>query len=980
MRLLICYVAVLSIASVSAFGESFTNWENPHVHPLDNTPDGNRLLAVNLPDAQLEVFDISNGTPMRQFSVPVGIDPVSVRARSNTEAWVVNHISDSVSIVDLTTGHVVHTLDTDDEPADVIFSETSARAFVSCSQTNTVLVWDLNALDAPPQRLNIIGEDPRALAFSEARDEVYLAVFESGNNTTILGGGSQMGGGFPPNVVNNNSGPHNGTNPPPNDGNNFTPAQNPANPNPPAVGMIVKKNDAGQWMDDNNGNWTDLVSGANANASGRPQGWDLYDHDLAIIDAGTLDISYATGLMNICMSLAVHPTTQEVTVIGTDATNEVRFEPVLRGRFLRVNMARVSPAGASTLGVQDLNQHLTYGATVPFVPIPQEERDKSLGDPRAIVWMADGTRGYVAGMGSNNVVMIDSSGTRLNKTLDPLQTTIEVGEGPTGLALNERDGVLYVLNKFSSTLSVVDLATETEVDQIAIHDATPTAVKVGRKHLYDTHRNSGLGHIACASCHVDARMDRLAWDLGAPDGEMKAFDQNCLIANNCEDWHPMKGPMTTQTMQHIIGMEPLHWRGDRFGIEEFAEAFLVLQGADEALPTEGPVDEMQDFEDFLASIYFPPNPYRKFDNSLPTDLPLPGHFTTGRFGPAGQPLPNGNAQAGLFEYRTGGLDGGLQCVTCHTMPTGAGADGALVGFPPTFQPLPPGPEGERHLTIVSIDGSTNVSMKTPHLRNQYDKVGFETTQQMNTAGFGFLHDGSVDSIARFVNEPVFSLASDQETADMVAFMLAFAGSDLPDGSPTNPLEPPGPPSQDTHAAVGTQTTLVDIATASAAQIALMNDMMLEADLGRVGLIVKARVGGVLRGARYDGAGIFQTDRAGETITTVDLQALAAPGSEQTWTVVVAGAETRLGVDRDEDGFFDRDEIDNCSDPADPLSVPGAKGDLNSDNVVDIDDIDGFSSALLSDNPTAFEQDRADTNCDGTLNGADIASFMGLLLQ
>ena len=34
-------------------------------------------------------------------AVPVGLDPVSVRARSNTEAWVVNHVSDSVSIVDL---------------------------------------------------------------------------------------------------------------------------------------------------------------------------------------------------------------------------------------------------------------------------------------------------------------------------------------------------------------------------------------------------------------------------------------------------------------------------------------------------------------------------------------------------------------------------------------------------------------------------------------------------------------------------------------------------------------------------------------------------------------------------------------------------------------------------------------------------------------------------------------------------------------
>ena len=34
------------------------------------------------------------------------------------------------------------------------------------------------------------------------------------------------------------------------------------------------------------------------------------------------------------------------------------------------------------------------------------------------------------------------------------------------------------------------------------------------------------------------------------------------------------------------------------------------------------------------------NPFRTFENGLPTDLPLPGHFSVGRFSPAGTPLPN----------------------------------------------------------------------------------------------------------------------------------------------------------------------------------------------------------------------------------------------------------------------------------------------------------------------------------------------------
>ncbi len=77
--------------------ESFVNWETPHVHPLDVTPNGQWLLAVNTPDNRLEVFDLQSATPVHVSSIPVGLDPVSVRARSNAEAWVVNHVSDSVS-------------------------------------------------------------------------------------------------------------------------------------------------------------------------------------------------------------------------------------------------------------------------------------------------------------------------------------------------------------------------------------------------------------------------------------------------------------------------------------------------------------------------------------------------------------------------------------------------------------------------------------------------------------------------------------------------------------------------------------------------------------------------------------------------------------------------------------------------------------------------------------------------------------------
>ncbi|HKQ48150.1 MAG TPA: hypothetical protein VJZ71_08790 [Phycisphaerae bacterium] len=976
-------VVVLCLSVPPALAQPFVNWENPHVHPLDITPDGDTLLAVNTADNRLEVFDITSGAALHLGAIPVGLDPVSVRARTSTEAWVVNHISDSISIVDLATMRVVFTIRTDDEPADVVFVGSSPqKAFVSCSQANTVVVFDTAAPATRLATLAIDGEDPRSMAVNVARGEVYVAVFESGNRSTILGGGLAMGGtGFPPNVVNDPAGPYGGVNPPPNDGTNFKPPQRAGNPAPPGVGLIVKKNGAGLWMDDNAHDWTSMVSGANHALSGRPADWDLFDHDIAIIDATTHALRYANGLMNIGMALAVNPANEQITLVGTDATNEVRFEPVLEGRFLRVNLARVTPTPA-TVGISDLNQHLSYGTTVPFVAIPQGERDKSLGDPRAIVWNAAGTRGYVAGMGSNNVVIIDAAGTRQPLLSNPLDVTIDVAEGPTGLALDETRGRLYVLSKFAARVSVVDTATETVLTDVGFYDPSPIAIKIGRKHLYDTHRNSGLGQIACASCHVDARNDRLAWDLGNPDGTVKTFNQNCPLGG-CQDWHPMKGPMTTQTLQDIIGREPHHWRGDRNGLEEFAGAFTGLQGDDLPLPS----PDMQEFESFLATIHFPPNPSRNagrypvtpLDNGLPSNLPLPGHFTTGRFAPAGQPLPNGNAVTGLTAYRTGGLDT-VQCVTCHTLPTGMGLDGAFTGFPPTFQPLPPGPNGEHHLALVSQDGSTNVSIKIPHLRNMHEKVGFEMTQTSNRSGFGFLHDGSVDSLARFLNEPVFNVTSDQQTADLVAFMLSFAGSDLPQGSPTNPLEPPGVAGKDTHAAVGWQTTLIDDTSPAPGQILLISDMIGLANTNKVGLIVKGVQGGIARGYRYNGGGNFQSDRFAETITSGALQAAAAPGSELTYTIVPKGSETRIGIDRDDDGFYDREELDACSDPANAASVPGDPSvDIDSDGDEDFTDVAAFVAVLLGSPQDVNHTPRCDLNCDGAENGLDIHPFVDAFL-
>jgi YVTN family beta-propeller protein len=935
---------LLLFATAASAQTNFMNFETPVIHPVALSPDASTLAVCNLPDARVEIFDVTTGTPDQIDSIPVGIDPVTVRFRTNSEIWVVNHISDSVSVVDLTAGRVVATLQTKDEPCDVVFA--NGRAFVSCSQANTIQVFDA-VTRALTNDLAVTAEEPKAMAVSGDGTEVYVAVFESGNHSTILGGGGDGSIGVPPNVV-ETSGPYFGENPPFDNSNpgGFDPPKNPGNGSPPDVGLIVKKDpNDNLWKDFQGGDWTSVVSGASASASARVPGWDLYDHDVVVIDTDSLAVTYATWLMNSNMAIGVNPASGMVTVVGTDGTNEIRFEPNITGKFTKVLMATVDPSDLSKT-VVDLNAgHLDYSSGT----IIQTERDKSIGDPRGIVWNTAGTKGYVSGLGSNNVIVIDSSGARTSVE------QIDIGEGPTGLVLDESRDRLYVLNRFGAEISVIDTDTDSEVHpRVPLHDATDLAIRVGRKHLYDTHKTSGLGQISCASCHIDSRMDRLAWDLGDPTGTVKALDDPGLpgtdlnlgagmpgLTTNFTAFHPMKGPMSTQTLQDIIGKEPLHWRGDRLGIEEFNPAFIGLNGDDAMLTTQ----EMQEFEDLLATIHFPPNPFRNFDNTLPSNLPIPGHLATGRHAlPRGSQLPDGNPQQGLELYRgtSAGspfdrdrLDSGaFTCVQCHTLPTGMGTDFTLVGstfvqIAPNASDHPTAP-GARHIQIVSVDQSTQRAIKTPHVRNAYEKFGFEYSQTMSLSGFGFLHDGSVDSLAQFVDEPVFTIANDQVVADLVAFVLCITGSDLPEGTTAADtsnfiFEPPGPPSNDAHAAVGKQVTITDgnavpmfgFADIIAEMISLADD-----DPGRVDLVAHGVESGENRGWTYNRAtDMFDSDRDGESLTPAALRALASASAELTYTVIYRGAGTRVGIDRDGDGYGNRTELDLGSDPADAGSIP-----------------------------------------------------------
>ncbi|HKC52156.1 MAG TPA: hypothetical protein VKF60_15285, partial [Myxococcota bacterium] len=194
----------------SAFGQgNYTLFESGPVRPLAQSPNGTLLFACNIPDARLEIFAVSANGLAHVGSVPVGLEPVAVAARSDSEVWVVNQLSDSISIVDVTTQRVTRTLLVGDEPRDIVFAGPGKnRAFITAAHRgqnrpgdpqllsggvgrSDVWVFDTASLGAalggtPLAVLNLFGDTPRALAVTANGATVYAAVFHSGDQTTAV--------------------------------------------------------------------------------------------------------------------------------------------------------------------------------------------------------------------------------------------------------------------------------------------------------------------------------------------------------------------------------------------------------------------------------------------------------------------------------------------------------------------------------------------------------------------------------------------------------------------------------------------------------------------------------------------------------------------------------------------------------------------------------------------------------------------------
>jgi DNA-binding beta-propeller fold protein YncE len=842
--------------TADAAPSSLVVFESGPVRPLALSSDGQRLYVANAPANCLEIYSVEGDTLRLASTVSVGLEPVAVAERNASEVWVVNHLSDSVSVVRLDgTPRVLRTLQVGDEPRDVVFAGTNRdRAFISSANRGQnrpgftsaslitpgagradIWVYDAAQLDdslngKPLSVLTLPSDVPRALAVSNDGRTVYAASFMSGNRTTVLHRDAL-------NI------------PKPGISTSLDGVQ------APATGLIVRF-DGAVWRDEARNDWSNRVK------------FTLPDEDVFTIDAAAATPALGarhSGVGTTLFNMAVSPADGRLFVTNTEAFNEVRFEgsgqrgnTTVRGRIAESRVTVITPSSGAVTPVH-LNPHVNF-ALPQGASLPAAEKAKSLSQPTALVFSTNGDTLYTAAFGSSKVAALPTSALVSGSYTPDSSRHIDVPAGPAGLAINASGNRLFVYSRIAHAVVVIDTANRSVLSTRNLFSPESTATKDGRRFLYDAALSSANGTVSCGSCHVFGDLDHLAWDLGNPDDRTQSNPNAYLPLSprTTIRFHPLKGPMTTQTLRGMRGNGPMHWRGDRTGtsravvrgqtesleeaaFKEFNGAFVGLLGRETPI---SPV-QMQTFTDFAMQLAMPPNPVRALDNSLTAE-----------------------ESAGRDIYMNFPITLLGSCDNCHRLRPNSGQFGTngLMTF-----------EG----------GRITENFKIPQLRNMYTKVGMFGFSADNGAitgaqirGFGFSHDGTLDTLDNFFRDPVFLFpAPAAETRRQVtAFVLAFDSDLFP--------------------IVGQQLTWRPGASETIeGRLALLRGQAQTVAPRRVcDLVARATVNGASFSALLQGDGNWAM-RGGGVRSDTELRGLATVTQPITFTCVPPGTGRRIALDQ-----------------------------------------------------------------------------------
>ncbi|MFK7742113.1 MAG: YncE family protein [Planctomycetota bacterium] len=751
---LLSAAAAFTIAAPTAAQNTdshFTNYETPQVHPVESAvltyPGGTMpvVFVCNTPNSSVELYEAN--TMLLLDSVRVGLGPATARYLNTlgTESlYTCNMDGDSVSrVVAIASApgiarlELMRTTHVGDQPADVAVVPSTGALMVTLSGRSAFALLDATSLAPVP------GSAP----------ENILDVDASGLRIGIK--------------------------------------------EPRQIAVLGSHGVADQRV---------FVLNHRGGVSNSPLDADLYwfESTAGVLSEGIVPervVPSIPGLGSTNHAFEIFDGGQRMAVVGTHARNDIFSESALAALptgFVESWMwivdipangipQIVDVAGATTAAEPSmhLNQLSAGGTLNPTDALSQptdiEVFDDGAGRVFALTaYHSDRVallRPDASAPGGYNVTRID---------LTPINSTYSMA-GPRGIAFHPATGHLYVSCRLDNSIRVIDPGTglnqgvELPSGLALAVDPTPLAIRAGRTFLYGAH-HSGSHTVSCASCHIDGRIDGLAWDLtdpplpgAAPRIPLGLHGGSPVTGNPSSSeflkyFPDRKGLLMTQSLQGLVNdvlnesgqvfatNAPYHWRGDRGRFQDFLGAFQSLLGG----PANGiKPSDMDMMTRFINTIRYTPNPEQARDRRVagtydPTKLP--GKRSTGLL-------------LGLETFHSEFVLNGTQtCSSCHALPVGS--DGLLTEILDTF-------EGGSSTSLAQ-------PFETAQLRGLFPResqIADAPNLPVFVAARGLGHNGNdvinVGTVDQFVGGPAFAYSSPAARDANSAFVRQFDLGEAP---------------------------------------------------------------------------------------------------------------------------------------------------------------------------------------------------------
>jgi YVTN family beta-propeller protein len=234
---------------------------------------------------------------------------------------------------------------------------------------------------------------------------------------------------------------------------------------------------------------------------------------------------------------------------------------------------------------------LQNSIALPGERISLDITDEPVGIPLDMVITTD--HFFVLNAGSNDLTVID-------QTDGKTAAHLELADNPRSMVLSVDQQNLYVHNRLSGTVSIVDSQALQVVDEIPVADNPLSASLLNGKRLFNNSNRTDLARdqwISCATCHFDGETDGRTWFFA-------------------------DGPRNTPNLLGSNDTGPYHWSGNLDELHDVEATVRDIQagtglvdGPDNCTPTcdEAPTNagrstDLDDLAAFMASLTFSINP------------------------------------------------------------------------------------------------------------------------------------------------------------------------------------------------------------------------------------------------------------------------------------------------------------------------------------------------------------------------------------